>query len=261
MVSVTCYPVANKHKSYDICEAFAHGCGGKIATNADALRPGPAFFWGVDESNVHLWHQARDEKHRDFYYGDNSYFDSVRKEQFRVTYNRLQHPGTGWSDGVRFAALGIEIIPWQPVGEHVVLCPQSDFFMTGVVGAGLHWENMLPDLRRPIRLRSWMRNKEKLAASLAQDLLNAYCLITWSSAAAVTALLYGIPVICLGDCAARRLGGNLGDFDALPRMMNRSHWAGVLADNQWSIEEMHSGECWEGLRKSKVALEMGKQPA
>lgn len=256
---VTGYPVVGKRKSYDVCEAFAHGCGGKLATGAHQLSPGSAFFWGVDESNAHLWRQARDEKHRDFYYGDNSYFDSARKEQFRVTQNRLQHPGTGWSEGIRLAALGIEIAPWQPIGKHVVVCPQSDYFMSGVVGAGLHWENFLPDLHRPIRVRPWSRDKEKLAASLAQDLLDAYCLITWSSAAAVTALLNGIPVVCLGECAASPMSGTLEDIDNVPRMMNRTHWAGVLADNQWTLEEMHSGECWEGLRKSKIALEIGRQ--
>lgn len=257
MVKVMCYPVVGKQKSAEICQAFAQGCGGVVVTGAATLRPGPAFFWGVDSTNVHLWRQARDEKYRDYYYGDNSYFDSSRKQYFRVTQNRLQHDGLGWSNGHRFAKLEIEIKPWQPEGKHIVVCPQSDDFMTMVVGKGLHWEKQLPGFTREVRLRSWSRDKTALAATLEADLVDAYALITWSSAAAITAVLNGIPVVCLGQCAASRMGGTLEGIDALPKYMNREHWAGTLADNQWTLEEMRSGECWEGLRKSKVSLAIG----
>ena len=124
-MAVTAYTVAFKKKSMDICLAFVRGCGGQIGTT---LRDGPAVFYGVDASNEAIWREVK-ASGRDFFYVDNSMFDSARQSHFRVTKNRLQHTGIGTSDGKRFRALGIDIAPWRAGGAHIVVCPQSDAFM------------------------------------------------------------------------------------------------------------------------------------
>lgn len=248
-MAVTAYPVAAKRKSHDLCLAFARSCGGQIA---GGYREGTAFFYGVDASNLDLYRQARAAG--DFLYADNSSFDSARQAQFRIARNRLQHDGQGTSDGRRFDALGIPIKDWSAGGEHIVVCPQSDFFMREVVGFEGNW---LDDLRarlslltdRPLRIRQWNRDKAALSATLKDDLAGAHALVTWSSAAAVTALLEGIPVIVMSpDCAACPMSGTIEQIENLPRPDGRRNWAGVLADNEWSRQEIADGTAWRLLK-------------
>lgn len=251
-MSVTAYPVANKAKSADICAAFVAGCGGAVARGSPQLLPGPAFFYGIDSSNEHLWRECRADLGREFYYCDNSFFDKTRQTYFRVAKNRLQHPGTGISDGHRFRALGIEIKPWRASGDTVLVCPQSDHFMRCVVGYPGEW---LPGVvaaaaefsGKPVKVREWGRDKAKLARSLAADLESAAALVTWSSAAAVTAVLAGVPICVGADSAAGPMAGPLQDLNNLPRP-ERENWAGVLADAQWTIAEMADGTAWKVLQ-------------
>ncbi len=251
---LTAYPVAGKAKSWEICEAFVRGCGGAVARGCTSLLPGPSFFYGVDDSNEHLWREARADLGREWFYCDNSYFDSARGTFFRVTKNRLQHPGTGQSTGERFASLGIEVKPWRSGGDHVVVCPQSEHFMHRIAGYQGDWlkdavwtlKNTTP---RAVRVRSWDRDKKRAASTLQADLDGAYALATWSSAAAVTALIEGVPVVVQGkDCAAKAMSGELDRIEALPKPDDRERWAGVLADNQWSLDEFARGDAWKALQ-------------
>ncbi len=246
---VTAYPVANKKKAFDICLAFVRGCGGQIGTT---YRGGPSFFYGVDESNLEIWKQAR-ASGEGFYFCDNSYFDTARQTYFRVTKNRLQHSGLGTSDGKRFAALDVPIEPWHVGGAHIVVCPQSDAFMR-VIGYQGHWLTDVVDYLathtdRKIRVRPWSANKGALAATLQDDLRGAHALITWTSAAAVTAVLSGIPVIVQGpDCAASVMSAGGQELERLITP-DRETWAGVLADNQFTLDEFRDGSAWHHLNK------------
>lgn len=259
MILITAYPVAGKAKSQQICEAFIQGLPknmvGGIANGVDKLRTGAAFFYGVDKSNAHLYAESRaNPQQHPYYYCDNSYFDSARQEYFRISKNSLQHSGEGTSDGKRFAELGVEIKPWQQNKTgHLVICPQSDHFMQTIVGYQGDWlKKVLAELSiftLPIRVREWNRDKGKLSASLGEDLLGAYGLITWSSAAAITAILSGIPAVTeSSDCGARPMSGNIKEIGSLPMLSGRENWAGVLADNQWTLDEFRSGIAWRKLQ-------------
>src|SRR5262245_35749830 len=122
MVKVYCYPQDGKRKSASICAAFAEGCGGYVVTDGK-WRDGHSFFYGISESNAAVWNECR--KHSEFawYYSDNAYFDDYRGTMFRVTRNRLQHPGTGTSDGARFRGLRLRFKPWRTDGRHILLTP------------------------------------------------------------------------------------------------------------------------------------------
>lgn len=246
---LTAYPVAGKQKSFDICLAFSRAAGGQIA--GAKLRPGAAFFYGVDKSNAEVWRQVV-AGGQEFFYSDNSYFDATRQHHFRVTRNALQHSGRGESDGKRFAALGIEIKPWRAGGDYILLCPQSEHFMHTVVGENGSWvPRTIAALQRitdrPIKVRHWSANKAIQSASLAQDLEHAHSVVTWSSAAAVSAVLAGVPVVTMGQCAAEPMAGALKDIENLPRSDDRLGWANVLADQQWSMEEIRNGTAWRAL--------------
>lgn len=252
---VTAYPILKKKKSVDICAAFTEPIGGKSVYEGP-LREGPAFFYGVDDSNKHYWDAARERG--DFYYCDNSYFDSARQEYFRITKNRLQHSGMGRSSAFRFEALGIEVQPWRSKGKHVVVCPQSDYFMRVIARYEGSWisdiqHQLSKTSPRPLRLRLWSPDKSKLASTLGEDLVGAHCLVTYSSAAAISAVLAGVSAYCSPDCAAFPVSiGSLEDIDHDAIHYERLEWAGVLADNQWTLDEMRRGVAWESLQMNSV---------
>lgn len=252
---VVAYPVHGKQKSMDICLAFARGCGGQVS--GALLRPGPAFFYGVNQTNLAVWREVV-RTQRDYYYSDNSYWDPCRQKFFRVTKNRLQHSGIGQSDGKRWRRLGLEIAPWRSGGTHILICPQSAAFMEHVIGANRDWVMRTVDTiraisDRPIRIRSWNANKGEIGKTLGDDLADAHVLVTWSSAAAVNAVLAGVPVVCLGQCAAEPMSTPLLGIETPQRPDGREEWAAVLADNEFTMDELRNGTAWRHLTKEEHA--------
>jgi hypothetical protein len=228
------FPVAGKQKSTDICRAFIAGA----PESAEG-----SVFYGVNETNCEAWHRADGDR----WYIDNAYFDTTRQTYFRITKNATQHSGLGKSDGMRFRSLGIPINPWRK-GSHIVVVQQSESFMRHVAKYYSDYVAdaivKLSDLTdRSILVRLWNRNKHQAGESLLDDLRGAHALVTHSSAAAVTALLEGVPVAVDRTSAAYPMAGSIDDIESLPRL-DRENWAGVLADNQWTLDEMRNGTAW-----------------
>jgi hypothetical protein len=234
---LVCYPQPGKHKAFAICEAFAAGVDDYKAivctSIPNRLLDGDAFFYGVREQHAHLWMQCKAEG-RNYYYADNSYFDCARESRFRVTKNAIQHRGIGETDGLRFKSLGLQVKPMRWNGEHVLICEQSEEFMRVVAGD--------PDYFRRVTetVKAWgmkvLVRKKDTPRRFTDDLAGAKLLVTWSSAAAVGALLEGVRVAVGPYCCATHAGSN------------RKKWASVLADNEWTLEEMASGMAWNALR-------------
>lgn len=257
-MSVIGYPTPGKQKARQILDAFCAGIPGAGVVEAipERLRPGAAAFYGITPATVHLWHQALREC-RDWYYIDNAYFDHVRGKYFRVTRNRLQHCGGGISTGRRLEALGLEqMAPCEPTADgHVLLCPQSDEFMRVVVGHRYWLGEATSRLReltgRELRVRHWQRNKAAWYRTLPADLRNCHALVTWSSAASISAMLAGVPAFVLAeDCIARPVANNdLASIETPSRVDDNTlrGWLEVVADNQWTLDEMRGGLCWEML--------------
>ena len=130
MSNVVGYATPGKAKAREILEAFCGGAGGKVVDGSERkLLPGPAAFYGVTPATKHLLEQAKLEG-RDWYYLDNAYFHECRGTYYRVTKDRLQHDGTGQSDGKRFESLNLEVLPWRKPGAHVCIAAQSGFSAT-----------------------------------------------------------------------------------------------------------------------------------
>lgn len=227
-------PIPGKKKSEDICNAFIEGAP-RSATGV--------VVYGVNESNLHEFSKAV-ASGLPWYYCDNSLFDAVRGVQFRVARNRVQHNGVGVSDGKRFAALGLEVRPWQhrPQGA-TLLVEQSDSFMT-CVAKEPRWLNdtlrgLAPPL--PVTMRRWSRNKLEAGTTLQMDLEKARLVITHSSAAAIEALLAGVRVHVSPMSAAFSIMGRQQEL--------RYGMFNVLADNQFSMTEMKDGTCWKALNQ------------
>ena len=258
--SVTCYFQPEKPKSRQVLDAFAAGVtasgglGRLEPVTVPQLDSGAAAFYGVRPSWKHLWRQALAEE-RDWYYLDNSWFDASRERYFRVGVNATQSWSPRPSDGTRLAALGVEVKPWRPDGRHIVVCPQSLEYLACVAGwawGGQDWlKHVLHELKLNTDRRLIIRAKGG-ARPLAADLIGARALVTHSSAAAIEALLAGVPAIVTDrSCAAAPLAMMFADIEAatIPEPAGRHDWAARLADSQWNLTELRDGLAWRMLQQ------------
>lgn len=230
-------PVKSKRKSIDICNAFVQG----------APKGALGFvFYGVNESNIHEWAVAM-KTGQPWFFVDNSYFDCVRGQQYRVTRNAVQV----WakhltSDGKRFEALGLEIKPWKPFGPRWLAVEQSPSFMRCVAHNPDWLERHPPPSTATMKVRPWIADKRKQQATLPADLAWADHLLTHSSAAAVEAALAGVAP-SVSQMSA--LAGMICSRDD-PNVDERRRYLSVLADNQFSMTEIREGKAWAWLAKN-----------
>lgn len=108
--------------------------------------------------------------------------------------------GGGWwrqPDPGRWDSLGAEICEWRKGGREVIILGQRGIGPPGIrqpdgwhreVAARFHLDRL-----GPVRIRE--HPGERVAVPLEQDLADALCVVTWSSAAAIKALHWGIPVL------------------------------------------------------------------
>ncbi len=146
----------------------------------------------------------------------------------------------------------IKIKPWIKDGSHILVCPPDNIIASLMGFNECDWlTDVLKKLKnntdRKILVRS--RDKSKVT-SIKQDLANAFALVTWTSNAAVDALLEGVPVFCTGDCGSSWMGKsdpvNI-EYPMYPD--NRSEWVLKLLSNQWTFDEMSSGQAWSELNE------------
>lgn len=229
---ITAWPVPGKQKAIDLCNAFLRGAPKTAKGNV---------FYGIVDHNALAWERIK-AKGEDWFWIDGSYFDSVRGQQFRISKNSVQGKIQP-SDGKRFDNLGLRLKPLRTRHDgHYLLVPQSDLFMR-LVARDPRWLEktcMTLDRDRTTKVRPWLRDKLKLQRSLPDDLADTYCLVTHTSAAAVSAVLEGVPVIV---SSMHALAGVL----ALPGCDTRLDALKSLADQQFTIEEISNGYAWRVL--------------
>lgn len=254
-MGLTCYPVPHKAKSKLICSAFEHGAP-KHATGA--------VFFGT-EGVMSAFQRA---KAGTWWYIDNAYTDPQRQQYFRVTKNALQvdvteptHThGLRFSDGRRFAKLGITVKDWRDIeGGEILVIPQSDDFMKSTLGRKGDWLRETVEKLNAwgfgprIRVRPWQRDKKTAYVELHKDLDDAALVVTWSSASAITALYEGIPAISESG-SANALTGGLTEQNVLeprrPSIAERTRFLEILADNQFTLDEMRDGTAWRWLERA-----------
>lgn len=232
----------HKTISHSFCNAFAQGCGGaKIVQNYEHCSA-----WAGYGSPI-LWHDMirHIKSGGQFYYGDHPYFG--RGKFFRVTKNAFQHDGRGEPDYERLKVFHESVKPWKKNGRNIVICTQTQAYYDRT-GNSRWLENTINRIRlfsdRPIVVREKFSNHP-----LMLDLKDAHCVVAFSSNTAVDALMEGVPVITMSDCAASRMGRHDPcHVENLFYPDDRMEWAGVLAANQWSLDEIAKGMCWEKIK-------------
>lgn len=146
--------------------------------------------------------------------------------------------------GDRWSELGVELKPWREDGRHILVCPNRSFGMPGRIMRGDWAERTKERLRligRPVKIREHPGN-DAPKTPLADDLVDCWAVVIWSSSVGVHALIAGVPVICMApawialEAAGRSLEG-IGQ----PAMPDRLPVLQRLAWSQFTVDEIASG--------------------
>ncbi len=270
MLKVTCRDTGHR-VSATICSAFAEGCDAniepvdagfmvprgkkKIPAERSAREDEVTFLYGNLRGGMEVY---LDRVHLGlpFLYCDNGY---LRPGQFdgyyRVTWNRRFHIGSGAPDYRRLECLDIKIRPWRKSGNHIIVCPPVRDYDRAWFFNGDYWvKHVHKQIARAtsrkisIRWRDDDPRRLKDQPTLKQDLATAWALVTHESGVAIEALVAGVPVFLTGEGAARSMGRS--DIHCIERPIypdNRREWLGVLAANQWTLDEFRDGTAARAL--------------
>lgn len=230
--------------------AFARGCGGAITAETE-LFDGPVALFGSPSRWPVL--RAAQDIGRDWFYGDHGYFG--RKTlygggYYRVTRNGYQHDGTGEYPPDRFLAFHREVMPWRSTGSHVLVCPNSDthFELHGL--SGPKWLRDTLDVLRQHTDRELVVRWKNSKGPIKDALVDAWACVVYSSAAALDALIAGVPVFVTAPFAAgARMGlSDLAKIESPIYPDDREPFMWAIANQQWTLSEMIAGQAWSALR-------------
>lgn len=248
MIPLT-YIVPSEKTNPRFGRAFAEGCGGPIDAG-NTLQPGSVAMFGSPKRWELLQEAFR--QHRTVWYGDHAYMG--RGQFYRITRNGYQHDGTGEAPPDRFEALQRPIQPWRSSGRHVLICPNSPTYFR-LFGLDVHaWvREIVAQIARVSRRHVKVRWKGD-PVPIAEDLAECWAVVAWSSAAAVDALLAGVPVFVLAPfAAAYRMGRpDVTQIESPIYPTGREPFFWNLAANQWTLEEIRSGMAWKALAPQAV---------
>ncbi len=234
------YSVPHEKTSPMFAKAFAQGCGGIVKTRYES---GPWSGFGSPETLPDL-QRSINEGH-DWFYGDHGYFG--RGLYYRITKNDYFHRGEGRSNRKRLARFYSGAKSWAK-GSRIILCPQSDSFFRR---NGTTQESWIKSVTEELKLftdRKIIVHAKWDRKPLKSFFIDAHCIVSHSSNSAVEALMNGVPAINLADSSSTGMTRNsLSDVENLLYPPNRLEWAGVLADNQWTLAEIAQGMAWRTL--------------
>lgn len=144
--------------------------------------------------------------------------------------------------GDRFAKLGINLLPWRSWNGGPVIMAQRQIGHPTVASPA----NWAETVRAKIGGRIRQHPGTGPAVPLEEHLADASCVVTWSSAAAIRALILGVPVwhahpAFVGAPASRmltqwRIVPHRMDDAARLQVMQRLAWA------VWTLDEITAGE-------------------
>lgn len=230
--------------------AFAKGCGGRIYETANILHKGDIAMFG-DPATWQLLQKAKQEG-RVWFYGDKAYFG--RDRYYRITKNAYQSDCVGHQDSSRWRALNIRIKP-RMKGNKILICRQSSkFYELNGINRDEWLRYTINTIKkytdRPIEIR------DKATGTMTERLFHralkdVHAVVVYTSVAGVQAAINGVPCFATEPCASLAFGSSdlsLMEDPILPD--NREEMACVLANNQWTLDEIRNGTAWRMLNEN-----------
>jgi len=235
-------------KCQRVSEAFAAGAGARVLPAAEGLQPGAVACYGMLRGLREILDAAQG---REWFYLDNGYFG--HGAYFRVTRGALQLQGRQ-VEPRGLARLYEHALPWrdwQRTGSHVLIAQQTDaWYALNGLGGIEQWTRCAADELRRHTGRQIVIREKCSPVPLDEHLADCWAVVTHSSNVAVDAIVRGIPAFVLGQSAAAPVAlSDLSRIESPLRYEDRLHWAARLAANQWTLDEMRSGQCWQELNQ------------
>jgi len=256
-MTLTAYTIAHGNSSR-VCPHLARGSGVKVRQlpNDAAIDFDGGMMTFGDERGLRSMLDRCIADGREWIYIDNGYFKWGHfAGYYRVTRNAYMQTNIGQASDRRWRRLGLKIKPWQRGGSFILVCPPTHrFAQLRRFDADAWIANTLATLKantdREIRIRTKPPKRECRANPIEQAIKGAHALVCHSSNAAAEVMIEGYPTFCTDRCAASPLAeSDLARIESPRYPDGREPWAHWLAANQWTIDEMRSGQCWRELAR------------
>ena len=193
------------------------------------------------------------QKAKKFYYIDHGYFKQSSRNfeknktkindlngYFRIVYNNYWHNSLGNKSKDRFERMGIEIKNIRKTGEYIVLSePSIDdiyFFKLN------NWVKETKNKLKKITDRKVIIHNRSSKIPLNELLKNAWAFVSNHSTAGFLAMIEGVPAYFTNPTLC-----NVSNLDDIEK--NEINYSAFynLAYEQWTVEEIKSGEAWNYL--------------
>jgi hypothetical protein len=244
---------------YDpILQSFVQGAGGQISSwTQEEHSSTPVVLRGVTKRKQM---DACRAVGRDFYYIDTGYFGNGKKKTYhRITKNDVQNFGPIIDRPGDRVPPGVGVSKFRKQGSKILLAPPSQKLLN-LYNINLdEWlARTQADIRKHsdreivVRLkqsRSVRQHTDTIQMALDDDV---FCLVTFSSIAAVEALLHGKPAITLGPNAAAPLCSlSISEIEnpKIPTLDEVRALICHLSYCQFTEAEMRDGTAWRILNE------------
>jgi len=199
--------------------------------------------------------------HFPFYYMDNPYFiQGSTKDYLRMSKNKFCCNALGDYPDDRLKSFDVTIEDWNTKrGDSILVLPpthamcwffdQHDWLENTISEIKKHTDRPIIIRHKPFNPKIDFKTHQPIDDSsdsnttvpLSEDLMKAYCVVTFNSNSAIQALQTGIPVICNDNCPAYPLTNRFQDIENLTLHDNRQQLFNTLAYSQFSQSEIASG--------------------
>jgi hypothetical protein len=225
-----------------IIKAAADSVGAEFYPEAKPeYRGGDALVWGLIRGAPELIARVR-AAGCNYYHMDNGYFG--RNKYYRITKNANQVTDLGEGSQERYKAIaekfGIKLRPWQKGGHIVLALSTEHLYRFFGLDINEYTQSVLKELRQHTDRKIVVRPKDA-NRPIENDLKNAWALVTHTSASALDALQWGVPVFTTGECSARPCA--LQDLSKIesPIYPDREPLFRSLASRMFTVEELGKG--------------------
>ncbi len=254
------------------CYGLSSDTVSKTAYSPDLLKGAGLLVTGRLASSEQILKDAQ-AQNVNFVYFDKGYTHRGWKTKNPEVYFRFSvngfHPLDYFQDiprrANRWDKLGILLKPRRKNGENIVFagCTHKFARFSGFEPQS-YAENIVHEIRsftkRPIVYRPKPSDHDPVPIpdtrlsyedkTIEEELKNCHALVTYSSNAAMDAVLAGVPAFVLGPSIAKPVANtDLAQIESpfFPSDSQRRQWAYDLAYCQWNFEEIKNGALWKDL--------------
>ena len=254
----------NKSKAWEVFDGVQKSWPEQVKTLDNSVATDPlanSMYWGFVNNNMQMIKKLEARKH-EYWFTDTPYFGRFDNNDlqsdnhyWRICKNKIHASYIRDCKSDRFEKFGIKIKAPNFKGSYILVCPSSDG-INNYLDRPNWLEETVEQINRytdrPIRIRHKPRGRGTSGPSeakipLAEDLKDAWCLVTSCSIAAIEAQCMGIPTIADNKSFAKEIAGQeLADIED-PFFVGAEEWLYSLAYQQFTPEEFGNGKAVEIL--------------